>query len=364
MGLLTKGQQTTPKKVIQKNSPPSWSKSLLEQGAQDAQNLYLAQKDKNTVYQGDRISDLSDQTKQSIKGLNDLANLYQNSYAKQAINDTTSSEKNLKDLSQGKGINANPYFEESLNQSLNQAADIISSKMSAAGRLGSGANTKILSNTLGEIAQKAQENQYNQDINTMMNANQIIDKMQTEKLNSINNYYKGQGESLLNMLMGGQILDKNSQSKLDAEKNKWYETQQSGWNLLNQLLSAGKNSSDNYKIQETIAQSSQRNQKEDDDALKMFSKALPFLAKSDRRAKKNIRFHGYKNSYPTYIFQYIGNKNYYLGVIAQDIQSLNPSAVVIDPFDGLLMVDYKKIGFSMKKVSLIFRIFSKIKNFF
>lgn len=71
---------------------------------------------------------------------------------------------------------------------------------------------------------------------------------------------------------------------------------------------------------------------------------------SDIRFKENISYHDTVNGYNRYKFSYKGNPNKkYIGVMAQEIASSIPDAVV--DRDGVLYVDYSKLGFEMQEVN-------------
>jgi hypothetical protein len=64
---------------------------------------------------------------------------------------------------------------------------------------------------------------------------------------------------------------------------------------------------------------------------------------SDVRAKENIRRVGYTDSgLPVYTYNYIGGNVRHMGVMAQEVEKVDPSAVVAHP-SGLKMVDYSKV---------------------
>ena len=71
---------------------------------------------------------------------------------------------------------------------------------------------------------------------------------------------------------------------------------------------------------------------------------------SDIRLKENIVYSHQENGYKIYEFNYKDNpKERFSGVMAQEVQKLNPSAVVEE--NGYLKVNYDKLGITMKKVN-------------
>jgi len=72
------------------------------------------------------------------------------------------------------------------------------------------------------------------------------------------------------------------------------------------------------------------------------------FAFSDERLKENIKPYGKENGFNTYSFNYRGEPDKsYIGVIAQEIESIMPEAV--EDIGGYLAVDYAKIGVEMRE---------------
>lgn len=69
---------------------------------------------------------------------------------------------------------------------------------------------------------------------------------------------------------------------------------------------------------------------------------------SDIRAKENINHIGYENGYPIYTFNYLDDSTTYKGVMAQDVEILNPDAV--REINGVKHVDYDSIGVKMEVI--------------
>ena len=72
---------------------------------------------------------------------------------------------------------------------------------------------------------------------------------------------------------------------------------------------------------------------------------------SDIRLKTDIEPMGIApNGLPLYSFRYIGGTETYLGVMAQDVLSHTPDAVVEGPFSYML-VDYDMLGMEMQRLN-------------
>lgn len=342
-----KGSKSEQQKT-ETSAPPSWAAPLFTTGAKDAMNLYNSGQGGN-VYQGERVADLSDTTKNAINGLQNTAANYGNSYLQGLASGPNVSAKNLANMAAGRMVGGNASFNQALQNTLDNTATTINSQMSGAGRYGSGAHSGVMSRQLGQTATGALSNQYNRDVQNMMNANQMIDSANNNQLAAASNYYQGQGNALLNALKGSTLLDQNSQQKLDAARQKWGEEDNRGWNRLAMLLGAAQGAAGNYGTT-----SAKQTAKQSDNSLQSIGKGisagLGLFGKSDIRAKENISPVGKRNGYNVYDFNYIGEPQRYRGVMAQEVLKTDPDAVAVDPRDGLLMVDYSKLGFRMERV--------------
>lgn len=331
----------------QTNAPPSWSQALFEQGAGDALNAYQNGKWGN-VYQGERVANLSDVTKNAVNGLADSADNFNNTYVNQLLNNATSSADNLKQMASGDLMGNNSAFNEALQNTLNNTATTINSQMSGAGRYGSGAHSGVLSNNLGQVATNALSNQYNQDVKNMLSANNQIDNANQNQITSTGNYYNNHSNAWKNALTGGDKLDENAQNQVDADWQKWLEEDNREWNRLNLLQNAANNFSKNYG---TSTSNSQSETTKKNNLLENVKSISGLIGKSDARAKENIVYLGSKNGFPFYEFNYRGQIQRYRGVMAQDVLTIKPQAVFVDQSDGLYCVDYNQIGFSMEVVN-------------
>lgn len=86
---------------------------------------------------------------------------------------------------------------------------------------------------------------------------------------------------------------------------------------------------------------------DDDDDDK---KPPPPPAPSDSRLKENVnRIGTTTQGLPFYSFSYIGKPEIYAGVMAQDVLSVMPEAVLLDP-SGFYTVDYGKLGLRMLRL--------------
>ncbi|MDK4703900.1 tail fiber domain-containing protein [Rhizobium sp. CNPSo 4062] len=250
---------------------------------------------------------------------------------------TTSSATNLADMASGNYLkNGNPYFNQALQGQLDNTAAQVQSQFSGSGRYGSAANTNALTTQLGNIRSNALYNQYNQDTQNMLAANNAIDSA-----NSTN--YQNQLAGNQAVISAGQLQDAAKQADLDAAQRKWTAEDNQGWTRLGLLQSAAAGSSGNYGS--NVATTTQS-----PNLLSTIGGIGSTAAKSDVRLKENIVPIGEKNGLPIYEWNYIGRSERYRGVMAQDVQKVRPDAVVMEG-DGYLGVYYDKIGISMERVN-------------
>lgn len=70
---------------------------------------------------------------------------------------------------------------------------------------------------------------------------------------------------------------------------------------------------------------------------------------SDSRIKENIEPIGTESGWPVYAFNYIGDAQRYIGVMAQDVEKMQPDAVM--EINGIKAVDYSKIGVEFRRAA-------------
>lgn len=386
-------------KQTSENKPPEWAAPLFKQSASEAQNLYASGAGGNT-YTGSTVSGLSGPT---MLGINQLAqagqnwdtdgtrplyqgigsaavsNPFQNALsglASQVGGQGSSAESNLSDYASGKLLDpaSNPYFAPALQNQLDKTAAQVQSQFSGMGRYGSGANTGVLTDTLGGIRTKTFADQFNRNQELQFAANNMIDTarqanqgLQGNLLSNAGNLYStgvGQATTAADRMAGldqqnfqnrlaganatvqaGSMVDQQTQRLLADEIAKWYAVDNQDWTRLGMLQSAAAGSAGNYGTQ--VATSRQPI------GLGGVGSAMNglgvLLGKSDARLKDNIIPVGYRNGYVLWEFTYKGSAEKFRGVMAQMVVEQRPDAVVMEP-DGFYAVDYARLGFPMERI--------------
>lgn len=254
----------------QESKPPAWAAPLFEQSASEAQNLYNSGAGGNP-YMGSTIADLSDTT---MGGVNQLAQAGQGWNTSgtrplfqgigQASVGPSYSEQNLAGIASGAD---NPYFEQALEGQLGKTADQVQSRMSGAGRYGSGAHTGVMTGELGNIRSNALSNQWNQNIQNMFGANSLMDSNRNAGLDrglqsagAMANMDQQQFQNALTgagaTLQAGGILDDQANRMAMEEANRFYEMDNAGWNRLGLLQSAAAGAAGPYGSQSGTSRTS------------------------------------------------------------------------------------------------------------
>jgi len=227
---------SSPKTTTTENKPPKWATPLFEQSATEAQNIYNSGKG-GGVYQGDTTAGLGTTTQSGISGLQGAVS---------AMPSTTSSASNLAEMANGSYLkNGNPYFESALSGQLQSTADQVQSQFSGSGRYGSGANTNVLTNSLGNIRSTALSNQYNRDAQNMLTANGQIDSANS-------NLYQNQLAGNQAVIGAGQLQDAAKQAELNAAQSKFLAEDNQDWTRLGLLQAAAAGSAGNYGTQSQV----------------------------------------------------------------------------------------------------------------
>jgi len=231
-GRAAKGaSQNNRQTQIQSNAPPPWAVPLYAQGAADLQELYRSGRGGN-VYQGTRVANLSDETTKAIEGIGRTAAAFDNADLQTRLGATPQAAQNLAQLAAGSAIGQNNAFNSALQNELDRSATLINSRLSGAGRYGSGAHSGVLARELGQVAARARSDQYNRDIDNQLAANAQIDRANQSQLGLVNDSLRQQTDAYRAALAAGQVRDAQAQSRLDSERQRWLENDDREWERL------------------------------------------------------------------------------------------------------------------------------------
>lgn len=317
MGSSKSSKQTTETK------PPKWSEPLFKQSASEAQSIYDSGAGGN-VYQGQTVAGLGGTTKTGISGIQSAAG---------GLPSTSASQNYLTDYANGTYLKqGNPYFNDALQGQLDDTAAQVMSQFSGSGRYGSGANTSVLANKLGNIRSGALADQFSRD-----QSNQLAAAGQIDSANS--NLFQNRLTGQQAVVNAGQLEDQARQAQLTADFTKWQSEDMQPWTRLGLLQSAAAGSAGNYGT-------NTQTQTQPFNALQGIGALGSMFTKSDARLKTHIKPIGIKNGHVIYEWRYIGSKMRFRGVMAQDVIDFAPSAIIIQ--NGYYAVNYYMLGLEME----------------
>jgi hypothetical protein len=266
MGTSTSSTQTS--------SPPAWAEPAFKLAGSEGINLYNSGVGGNT-YSGSTVAPLSGTT---MSGINSLAQTGANTNTAgtrpllagigAASTGQSYAEKNLGNMANGSYLKSgNPYFNDALKGQLDQTASQVQSQFSGAGRYGSGANTGVLTNQLGNIRSGALRDQFNADSSNMLAANgqmdasrnagldrslQATNAMGAQDQQQFQNALTGAGATL----QAGGLLDKQAQNLQNDAVSQWYAQDNAPWTRLGLLEQAAAGSAGDYGTQKGHSSSS------------------------------------------------------------------------------------------------------------
>lgn len=154
--------------VTQTNNPPSYAKPYLEDVLKEAQGLY--RDGGPEFYPGSTVVPMSPETQMALDAQKERA-INGNPLLTQA-QDYTSSVLSGDYLSAG-----NPYFQNAFNAMSGATTDAVMAAMARSGRLGSGAETAVLSKELGNIGAKLAFGNYERERGVMDQASQYAPQL-------------------------------------------------------------------------------------------------------------------------------------------------------------------------------------------
>lgn len=327
-------------KSTQENKPPAWAQPMFEKSASDAMDLYNSGSGGNT-WMGSTVAPLSDTT---MSGVNQLAQAGANwNTAGDNPVGGSAAGSYLNDMASGKNLReGNPFFNDALQGQLDDTAAQVQSQFSGAGRYGSGANTGVLTNKLGNIRASAMSDQFNRDSQNQITATGMLDQQRNMGLDRVQQNFQNRLAGAGATLQAGNILDTQGQAQLSDQVAKFYSADNQDWNRLGMLQSAAAGAAGNYGTQN----STQRTPVNIAGAL---GSAIGGMGKSDIRLKDRIRLVGERNGLKLYEFSYTDEAERWLGVMAQELPIGSDALVMED--DGFFAVDYSKLGFAMERVA-------------
>lgn len=198
----------------QDNSPPDWSKAGYQQAGAEVQRLYNEGSGGN-VYTGSTVAPLSGATTGGIEQLWNAGQGWDTSGTRNLFAGTGA-------LALGNDyLSENAYREKALQPSLDRTAAMVRSTMSGMGRGGGAAETRALTESLGNIENQSMFDDWNRRAGLLSTgigqAQQAATSMAGLDQQNFNNRLTGANAAL----QAGGLIDKNNQANLDDYVNLW-----------------------------------------------------------------------------------------------------------------------------------------------
>lgn len=339
------GQQTSTTTSKNVSEPPDYIKPYLQGGISDLVNLYSNNKTAPAYYPGQTVAPFSGQTEQALAALEQRgANgspLVAN--AQGQLNDTVS----------GKYLDptTNPQFQAALaasnqpyiDQFMGTVLPGVTSAFEGSGRTGSPAHQMAvdravtgLNRTIADSNTKAGADYFNTERGRQVAATTAAPTLANQDYVDINQ-----------LGMAGQARDNQAQSLIDADVAKYNYNQNAQWDYINRYLAS---LNGGYPGGTTTGAGTTTASRPNDTFGQIFGAGmqglgaaamfLPML--SDARAKENIhRIGATDDGQSLYFYNYKGDATPQIGLMAQEVEERDPSAVV-EHQSGLKMVDYPK----------------------
>lgn len=285
--------------------------------------------------------------------------------ANDIYNTRSNEETNLADIAAGRYLSgANPYMDELIQRSQQDAANQVASKFAQSGRYGSGQFSRAVADTTGRIATEARMTDYEQERARQMQASQAIDAAKLARQGLSNQTYQAFLNNRLAMASAAPAVEQARQTlsympyltKLGAGQVQ----DEAPWKALGlyggitaplaQTFGEQEAHMKGLSVKDTTRQSQETSKTEQQQSplqslLGGASLLTGLFGKlSDIRAKENIAKVGeLDDGQKVYSYNYKGDdpRNQELGLLAQEVEKVRPDAVATGP-DGLKRVDYAK----------------------
>lgn len=233
----------------QENSPPAWSKAGYQQAGSEAQRLYNSGIGGN-VYTGSTVAQPSAATTGGIEQLWNAGQGWDTSGTRNLFAGTGALALDNDYLSE------NAYRQQALQPSLDRTANMVRSTMSGMGRGGGAAETRALTESLGNIEAQSLNDDWNRRAQLMSTgigqAQQAATSMAGLDQQGFNNRITGANTAL----QAGGLIDSANQANLDDYVNLWTALDNKDWGRLGMYNQALAGASADYGTQTSRTKSS------------------------------------------------------------------------------------------------------------
>lgn len=230
-------------------APPEWSKAGYQQAGAEAQRLYNSGSGGN-VYTGSTVAPLSGATTGGIEQLWNAGQGWDTSGTRNLFAGTGA-------LALGNDyLSENAYREKALQPSLDRTAAMVRSTMSGMGRGGGAAETRALTESLGNIENQSMFDDWNRRAGLLSTgigqAQQAATSMAGLDQQNFTNRMTGADAAL----RAGGLIDKSNQANLDDYIGLWTALDNKDWGRLGMYEQALAGASADYGTQTSRTKSS------------------------------------------------------------------------------------------------------------
>jgi hypothetical protein len=265
--------------------------------------------------------------------------------------------QNLQPYASGGLTQSNPYLDQVLQKSMEDASQGVNAQFSSMGRYGSGAHAGALGRELGGLQNQARLQDYYTQQQNQLAANQSLAGIGAQQAGigqqGVGNLY-GAGQALTSLYapqnLGAQTMQDIGGQRQAYQQSLIDASNQAPWarvgNLANIATSIGGMGGTSFGQ----SMGWQPQQKQQSSTLGNILGgamtglgALKSFLPSDQRLKEDIEPVGKTyDGQQIYSYRYKGGGPKMLGLMAQEVMKKKPEAVERDPESGFLMVDYEK----------------------
>ena len=235
--------------TTQTNAPPAWAAQGYKQTGAEAQRLYNSGAGGN-VFTGSMVAQPSTATTSGIQQMYNAGQNWDTSGTRPLFAGTGALALDNDYLSE------NAYREKALQPSLDRTAAMVRSTMSGMGRGGGGAETRALTESLGNIENQSLFDDWNRRAGMLSTgigqAQQAATSMAGLDQQNFQNRLQGAGAAL----QAGGLIDQNNQANLDDYANLWTALDNQDWNRLGIYQQALAGSAADYGTQTSRTKSS------------------------------------------------------------------------------------------------------------
>lgn len=233
----------------QENSPPAWSKAGYQQAGSEAQRLYNSGVG-GQVYTGSTVAQPSAATTSGITNLYNAGGNSDTSGTRNLFAGTGALALNNDYLSE------NAYREKALQPSLDRTANMVRSSMSGMGRGGGAAETRALTESLGNLEAQSLNDDWNRRAGLLSTgigqAQQAATSMAGLDQQNFQNRLTGANAQL----QAAGLIDANNQANLDDYVGLWTALDNQDWGRLGMYEQALAGASADYGTQTSRTKSS------------------------------------------------------------------------------------------------------------